>query len=73
MEQEYHIKKSPNFSLIRKPNEDIDSFITRFKRKTKSSKVLVKAVEKMFFVRPAEKKRQKRNKSKFFRSLEKIE
>ena len=65
----YHIHKAPNFVLIRKPNEDFEVFMGKFKRKTKTSKVLVKAVECMTFTKPSVKKREKRNRNKFFKKL----
>ncbi len=68
--EEYHLKTAPNFIIKKRNNESFDSMMQRFKRKTKSSKVLVYAVEKMFFIRPAEKARQKRLKNKFFKQLE---
>ncbi len=59
-----------NFTIIARPGESIDSLLLRFKKKTKISKVLVYAIDKMFFKKPSVKKREKRNKSKFFQSLE---
>ncbi len=60
MAEEYYIKKSPNFVIIKRNNESFESLMNRFKRKTKSSRILVDCVEKMFFVRPSEKKKKKK-------------
>lgn len=60
------VKQYPaNFVIIPKPGESIDSLMLRFKRKTKYSKVIIKAVECMHFIKPSDKKRAKRNRSKF--------
>ncbi len=70
MQEEYHIKTAPNFVITKRNNESFENLMSRFKRKTKSSKVLVKSVEKMFFIRPAEKQRQKRLRNKYFKQFE---
>jgi ribosomal protein S21 len=60
---------SSNFTIIARPGESIDSLLLRFKKKTKTSRVIINAVEKMSFKKPSIKKREKRNKSIFLQKL----
>jgi ribosomal protein S21 len=58
-----------NFTIIARPGESIDSLLLRFKKKTKTSRVIINAVEKMSFKKLSVKKREKRNKSIFLQKL----
>lgn len=47
-----------------KSDEEISDSLSRFKKKVKNSGVLVEVVERMYFLRPAEKKKLKSKKAR---------
>lgn len=51
-------------SVIKKNNENIESLLSRFKKKIKDDKLFLRILDKEFFVKPSQKRRLKRKKNR---------
>lgn len=50
--------------VVRKEKESIDSLLKRFKYKVENNKVILESINRMYYLKPSEIKKQKKHASK---------